>query len=135
MRFNRAETEGYETHVGSRTDVRAGWLFGKFEGQAVSTGFIKWNPSDIGVQVMDKLYPSRLGVQHFAADTVTSGFMGMVSALFYCAVVDTYEMTPSKYASRSRYHYYAPEKHDKFPSAKENSYHSFFKAEHDLWAR
>eukprot|EP00971_Amphidinium_carterae_P201971 4007411-Amphidinium_carterae.1 len=133
MRFNQAEVAGYEKYVGNRTDVRTGWSLGKFEGEATAwnTNLIKWQPSDIAVRVLNRLYPNKLGVYHATVDTPTTGFVGMLVALSYCAVVDTYQMTPSKDASRSMYHYY-----NRMPlPANENAYHSFFKAEHDLWAR
>lgn len=56
----------------------------------------------------------------------------MLIALSNCAFVDGYEITPSDSALNgyTPYNYYGGS-----GGVNANSYHGFFKAEHDLWAR
>merc|ERR1719356_1489340 len=79
-----------------------------------------------------ELYPGRLGQKASHAE-VTTGFNGMIIALSNCASVDGYEITPSYSAMKgdAPYNYYSTT----VGRVNSNSYHSFFRAEHDLWAR
>mmetsp|Transcript_11661 Transcript_11661/g.26371 ORF Transcript_11661/g.26371 Transcript_11661/m.26371 type:complete len:289 (+) Transcript_11661:95-961(+) len=131
IRFNGAPTSGFEPHVGGKTDVRFGWKFHEFEGDAnifKSAAF----PSKTAQQVMDHLYPEQIGVSANArTDHPTTGFYGMMMALFNCATVDAYEMAPSSKARTSPYSYFQAVG----GRATHNSWHGHFESEHDLWQR
>mmetsp|Transcript_26288 Transcript_26288/g.48008 ORF Transcript_26288/g.48008 Transcript_26288/m.48008 type:complete len:316 (-) Transcript_26288:79-1026(-) len=132
MRFNNAPVVGYEMHVGRRTDVRFGWTFGNFKNDtsAYAREKVEWETQSLGAKVLDRLYPLKMGFTAHT-DEPTTGFVGMLLALFNCELVETYEMSPSDGAQDSPYAYYK----DTHVHATQNSWHSFFRAEHDLWAR
>mmetsp|Transcript_26534 Transcript_26534/g.61947 ORF Transcript_26534/g.61947 Transcript_26534/m.61947 type:complete len:287 (-) Transcript_26534:150-1010(-) len=131
IRFNAAETEGYEDKVGSRTTVRLGWNMSQFANE--SSAFTRpWTVDTARVaEVLETLYPRKMGMHHAQTDQPTTGFYGMLLALFSCRQVDAYEMTPSDSASEAPYSYYSHQQGA--VKATENTYHSYFKAEHDLW--
>mmetsp|Transcript_29029 Transcript_29029/g.52882 ORF Transcript_29029/g.52882 Transcript_29029/m.52882 type:complete len:300 (-) Transcript_29029:46-945(-) len=132
LRFNGAPTLGYEEHVGGKTEIRFGWKFHQFEGDAnifKASGTFKSAPAQ---RVLDYLYPQQLGVSASAeTDHPTTGFYGMMLMLFHCATVDAYEMAPSREAHTSPYSYYRDVGH----RAYRNSWHGHFESEHDLWYR
>lgn len=70
--------------------------------------------------------------QHGSSRQPTTGAIGMLVALRFCDAVEGFEMAPSSLAGSSPYNYYAPGREMK---ASDNSWHSDFEAEHDLWTR
>jgi hypothetical protein len=89
----------------------------------------------IAEKVMVDLYDSRWRTMgHPGFDTkVTTGAVGMFIAMSLCHTVEAYEMAPSDVAKYSRYNYY--EKNNEHPGATDNSEHSTFESEHDLWGK
>mmetsp|Transcript_39375 Transcript_39375/g.71672 ORF Transcript_39375/g.71672 Transcript_39375/m.71672 type:complete len:474 (-) Transcript_39375:167-1588(-) len=141
FRFNDAPTARFERYVGNRTDVRVGWttsdwLYGPAFYDISET---EWNLLWRSIRVMYHLYPTNLGQKKNKA-IPTTGFYGMLLAFTHCASVDSYEMYPSTFAAKAKYHYYGkpPTKVKELNltwSANESNDHSDFAAEHDLWAR
>mmetsp|Transcript_3465 Transcript_3465/g.7573 ORF Transcript_3465/g.7573 Transcript_3465/m.7573 type:complete len:519 (-) Transcript_3465:77-1633(-) len=128
IRFNKAPTAGYEKFVGSKTTMRLGWDFGGIAPKIFGGGYSQLNIA--GGDALSYLYPTNIGQVRQSHD-VTTGFSGMFLAFFGCAVVDSYEMTPSKYAAKAQYHYFG---HNRDWLASNNAWHSDYLAEHNLWA-
>lgn len=159
IRFNSNPVNGFEKHVGKKTDVRFG-VFPGLEDNEVGdlivhsimqplcgqmnckrkygrpVRLITGPPVDADPTfgtIMGKLYPTRAGQNETPALELTTGFDGMLLALTTCRSVEGFEMTPSDIASRcARYAYDSA----LYPGqADENNWHGYFNAEHDLWAR
>merc|ERR1712107_300809 len=63
----------------------------------------------------------------------TAGSLGMIFALMFCNSVDTYEMVASDSATWSGYHYYGKWAEGSL-KANDNTYHTTFEAEKELWS-
>lgn len=118
MRFNGAPTAGYENHVGSKTTVMV------YESDIVGRERHRL--------ALRNMYPNQNGYRA-ASDDPTTGFYGMLLALSNCAAVDAYEMASSPAQHWAPYSYYNKELGK--IRAKNNSWHGFFRAEHDLWSK
>lgn len=164
LRFNDAPVLGFETYVGSREavrvandkllgKVRAGQvqiqagvsyvIFGadsislqKLAAQHPAARFYMVNPSwALAVEdILKHLYPPKWWTRGLDghSDTPTTGAIGLLLALSFCDSVEAFEMAPSSAARLSGYNYYEPHPNLR---ATDNSWHSSFEAEHDLWTR
>jgi hypothetical protein len=161
IRFNGNRVQGFERHVGNRTDVRFGAFPGLLDsevgdiivhsvlqpicgqkdchqkyGRPVRS--INGPPVDADPafgRIMRQLYPNRAGQNETPALELTTGFDGMLLALSNCERVDAFEMTPSDVASKCGGYAYDDEDGLYPGQADENLWHGYFNAEHDLWAR
>lgn len=113
-----------------KTSFRLGWQF--------PYGF----PREKCIWYPDRLqHPTTAALKHIFPDArqngvkphVSSGFHGMLTALSNCGSVDGYEITPSKAATESPYSYYSNWQDEK-GAANKNTWHGYFKAEHELWS-
>jgi hypothetical protein len=155
IRFNENHVNGYEKHVGVKTDVRFSGVMHGMKDNEIGDLIVRRvcdrdpcvNESGRPVQhiqgptankdpalgkIMAKLYPSRAGQNETPALDLTSGFTGMLIALSSCRAVHGFEMTPSDLALKCGHYAYDAGYQ---LGTDENSWHGYFSAEHDLWAR
>lgn len=163
LRFNDAQTKGFEDIVGNRTTFRFGWNTCNAAGvcktpSALSDAPALWPnrfyqsyPADVRrahEEALKTLYghPPGLGpaeksptaqskvAERATDDDPTTGFYGMLTLLTHCAEVDAYEMAPSDAAGASPYSYYGA---GEAGQALHPPFpkHGYYVAEHDLWSR
>lgn len=163
IRFNDAPTWGFEKYVGSKETIRFGndqFPAKVMNGElSVKDGvtYLMQGPQSVDMlraaqqnsgshfmvfdmnfkhlvsQALGRYYAPRwraMGHNGASADA-TTGAVGMALALKMCDNVIAYEMAPSVYAQTSSYNYYE----DHTIKATNNSWHSTFESEHDLWQR
>lgn len=142
FRFNQAPTtnnsDNWEDKVGSRTDFRLGHDFPPGCGMKVCHTFpwgYTWNGPAQGRHIRH-IFPNAPEPLLNQTTHLSTGFHGMLWGLASCGSLDAYEMTPSKVASKYKYHYWETGNgggKDSGSNAAKNNWHGYADEEHYLW--